>query len=1221
MARPASPCRRIVLFVAAVVALVLGPGASPAPAQSKTCPQTTPAYTGPCGPTFELPAWGDAGGWTDPEQYETIQLADVDGDGADELLARTPAGVAIHVFDKTLGQWRPQVDAKDVPAMLTEFASPPPLTTANPSPPATDWTLPQYYDTIQAADIDGQKGEEILGRSASGLIVFKFTPGASPGQGSWSQLTTSGPFTDADGWNTGPFDYATIQTGDIDGNGDAEVIGRNGQGLYAFNWTGSSWKQLALFSDLGDKGGFNDPRYWPSIQLANLDGDLRDELVARDASGLSAYKYRSASWTKISRFYKPFSDNPSGGPDCPFTFPGNTCFGAGPAYYGTIQFADVDGNGRDELLGRASDGLRMLRYRGDTPDAWGRLATLSDLSDANGYTAQQYWETLQFADINGDGRAEALARDKNGLNAWSYDPGSKAWTKLAPSTPLALADDPWGGDRSYYSTIETGDVDGDRRSDVVARGPYGIRTWFYNRRATGGWERFLEGGYPDFPTRACSSGVAPPCGQQAAFNELNQQAHTPTWGLLGPGQDTVRDVWAAASPPSYDELTKLHDGLVRLGNCVNASGSPPQYQTCTPPTAPTFTADEWTKVLNEMFAELYWASGVWSHIYDSATGLAANWQQLVTQQLAQLPAIANELNIGAAGNVQTQLNPREWLSGALSLGATGLALDPATAPIAAILQTAAEVISLIPSASPLFTDPFTGAYNDLQAKFADAASEASKAIREQSQLVRQDANLLRLVGELNQRRTWKLDPAAMASSGGLGFALWVYRELLPALYVRYVISSCQPDSSEFGVERCTAPATDAPGMLGSSTNFTAIGPPPVPNAPFKWGLPCYVNLILREDCTFSALPSNLAKIWAPVSDGCTYDPNDNTKAWTFTCNLGVDPKKSISDSPANDRIWHFPTYTGTPYVDSTSTPRTTGSATTVGVDSTSTSGTAGSATRVRARGVALRLRTRIALPRPVSLRRATVSVERLLHEPAGELVRRRFRRPLRLAGGPLRSDGSRVFASRTRRGPLVRLRLRRVGSGLLSIDMRVRRARVSLPRACSGTRPGVDLATGRIPLNTRLRVRAGRRLRVVSLSPDWRCRRNRVGAVQRLVAARRQVGSPRRSALAVAIRGLRRVRAGRTATFRINVRNPGPTTAYDVLVRAELPPGFRARGTRRTGAQVLWRLARLRPGQSKTMRLRVGIARSARGTKRMAVVTQAIDTRPSRRAVSTRIRR
>jgi hypothetical protein len=98
--------------------MALGPGAAMA-----ACPKPhSDSYTDACGPSLVLPGWGDGGGWKDPEQYETIQLADVDGDSKDELLGRTSAGLAVYRFDTTLGQWQPQGDAHNLPVTLREFA-------------------------------------------------------------------------------------------------------------------------------------------------------------------------------------------------------------------------------------------------------------------------------------------------------------------------------------------------------------------------------------------------------------------------------------------------------------------------------------------------------------------------------------------------------------------------------------------------------------------------------------------------------------------------------------------------------------------------------------------------------------------------------------------------------------------------------------------------------------------------------------------------------------------------------------------------------------------------------------------------------------------------------------------------------------------------------------------------------------------------------------------
>ena len=68
--------------VTALLAAVAFALASSPPAAADGCPSADTSYTGNCGPMFAVPSWTDAGGWNDPSQYSTIQLADVNGDGA-----------------------------------------------------------------------------------------------------------------------------------------------------------------------------------------------------------------------------------------------------------------------------------------------------------------------------------------------------------------------------------------------------------------------------------------------------------------------------------------------------------------------------------------------------------------------------------------------------------------------------------------------------------------------------------------------------------------------------------------------------------------------------------------------------------------------------------------------------------------------------------------------------------------------------------------------------------------------------------------------------------------------------------------------------------------------------------------------------------------------------------------------------------------------------------
>ena len=53
------------------------------------------------------------------------------------------------------------------------------------------WAAPQYYTTIQAADLDGDGAAEILGRAAGGLFAWKLVAGT------WITMLGSLPFGDA----------------------------------------------------------------------------------------------------------------------------------------------------------------------------------------------------------------------------------------------------------------------------------------------------------------------------------------------------------------------------------------------------------------------------------------------------------------------------------------------------------------------------------------------------------------------------------------------------------------------------------------------------------------------------------------------------------------------------------------------------------------------------------------------------------------------------------------------------------------------------------------------------------------------------------------------------------------------------------------------------------------------------------------------------------------
>jgi hypothetical protein len=137
------------------------------------------------------------------------------------------------------------------------------------------------------------------------------------------------------------------------------------------------------------------------------------------------------------------------------------------------------------------DGLRAYKWNGS---GWKLLSTNTTFTDQAGWKAPKYYTTIQTAALNG-GQANKSWHEGR-LGPTRAIPG----TPLGQNTTLTLADDPWAASASYYRIIQAGDIDGDGKADLMGRGPYGIRTWFFNRRGTGAWEGFLPYGYPPFPT-------------------------------------------------------------------------------------------------------------------------------------------------------------------------------------------------------------------------------------------------------------------------------------------------------------------------------------------------------------------------------------------------------------------------------------------------------------------------------------------------------------------------------------------------------------------------------------------------------------------------------------------------------------------------------------------------------------------------------------------------
>jgi hypothetical protein len=268
--------------------------------------------------------FSDANRWNVVAAYSTIKYPDVNNDRHADVCGRRDDGVWC-ATDNGAGTL---VNASKWNADLVDTSG---------------WNNPQYYSTIQFPDLNNDGKADLCARGVAGALC-----GLSNGSGSFGTLTVwSGNFSDGAGW-TAPQYYRTLQFPDVNGDGKADVCGRGFFGVLCGLNTGSdfggappTWS--SLFSDAN---GWTASKYYTTIRFPDLDGDGRADVCGRgpDAAG------NVRIWCGLS--------NGSNGFAAPTAW--NTTFGD-PAwdddqYDSTIQFADADGDGRDDLCGRGPGG-------------------------------------------------------------------------------------------------------------------------------------------------------------------------------------------------------------------------------------------------------------------------------------------------------------------------------------------------------------------------------------------------------------------------------------------------------------------------------------------------------------------------------------------------------------------------------------------------------------------------------------------------------------------------------------------------------------------------------------------------------------------------------------------------------------------------------------------------------------------------------------------------
>lgn len=275
------------------------------------------------------------------------------------------------------------------------------------------WSDLAYVD-VRAADVNGDGLDDLIGRETlTGIwrVSLKLDDDV---------YTTARNFG---AWATN-VSWQNVRVGDFNGDGRADVAGRNGTtGIWQVGlsqgtkFTTTSW--LAAWATNGN---------WVDVFAADMTGDGLDDLIGRNAANGqwnvlvgNGVKFTGAVWKTWST-----------------------------AVWSATQVGDVNGDGRADVVSRATSGL-----------VYAALSTGTTLGNAAAWTTSAVpagtWTDVKMADMTGDGKQDLLARIGN---TWyvAVSNGSRFVTVQWGTWPAGT-----------YVDVVVGDFNGDGRLDLAGR--------------------------------------------------------------------------------------------------------------------------------------------------------------------------------------------------------------------------------------------------------------------------------------------------------------------------------------------------------------------------------------------------------------------------------------------------------------------------------------------------------------------------------------------------------------------------------------------------------------------------------------------------------------------------------------------------------------------------------------------------------------------------------
>lgn len=312
-----------------------------------------------------------------------------------------------------------------------------------------EWLLNTSENSVELrADLDGDRVGELLMSSPWGIGVLKLVGGQL------RSIAMAQNGHRVGGWIIDTSNNQFLHAADLDGDGREEVLVTSPWGLGLLKLSGTL-TTLMLAPNGTRFGGWllnTDDNSFPL--LADVDGDGRAEIIVTSPWGLGVLKFDGTGLTSI------------------VMAPNGTSFGDWTLNTATDSIeaaADVNGDGRSELIVRGPNGIAALRF---DAGALHTVATALNGSNLGGWTFDTASDRFGVAgDLVGDGCAEILTSGNQGLALLAVQGGHFTLRMKAPNGTRFGG---WLLNTRDNRINHVADFDGDGRAEILISSPWGM---------------------------------------------------------------------------------------------------------------------------------------------------------------------------------------------------------------------------------------------------------------------------------------------------------------------------------------------------------------------------------------------------------------------------------------------------------------------------------------------------------------------------------------------------------------------------------------------------------------------------------------------------------------------------------------------------------------------------------------------------------------------------